>query len=140
MTWADIWEWLRRVHWHWDIASVQWIVTLALGAAFGVARWARRYQAKYWPVVYGPVQLTKGSVIYEGDRQAIVADVGYSYSVDGEYYGGYYTKRFSTMDKAETYAERFKGKTLPVHYDPRHPDKSVVIEQEAEQVFEMPLA
>ena len=61
------------------------------------------------------------------------AEIAYSYQVEGEYFSGFYFKKFPREREADEYAARFKkGKMLPVHYDPRHRERSKVMESEAE--------
>ena len=60
-------------------------------------------------------------------REALVAEVGYSYPVGGSYYSGYNDIVFRDEGEALNYVnEHHKGDCVCVYYDPTHPERSMI--------------
>ena len=58
-----------------------------------------------------------------------VAEIGYTYIHDGEYYSGVHTKAFLLRDSAEQYAGQFVlGAQIPLRINPALPETSIMIE------------
>ena len=131
MTWSELWRWLQS-HWRWDFGSVQFVLTGLLLVGATVWRFVKYFGASSWPVVNGTVEYARSAPI----DNAVQAEITYSYEVNGEYYSGQFFKTFLRDRTADEYVARFKGKTVPVHYNPRQPDCSKLIEKEAERAVE----
>jgi hypothetical protein len=59
-----------------------------------------------------------------------VVRAAYSFSVGGQYYGGYSDRGVPSEQAGTEYARRLVGKKFPVRYQPRNPEKSVVLDDE----------
>ena len=60
-------------------------------------------------------------------RDALVAEVGYSYSVGGSYYSGYNDVVFRDEGEAANYINQHqKGACVCVYYDPKQPERSMI--------------
>lgn len=134
MTWAEIWHWLRaNVHPRWDLHSVQLVVTAVIAISMAAWRLIKYFGSSGWPVVNGKVESAYSATNSNDGVAGMGAEIAYSYQVEGEYFSGFYFKKFPREREADEYAARFKkGKMLPVHYDPRHRERSKVMESEAE--------
>ena len=87
------------------------------------SEWWKRVRSNGWPIVHGRVH---SSTIYPDD-QLWLAEVSYSYSVNGEFYSGYFRKRFTDEDEAEEYANLFPpDMTLFIRHKPEKPEVSLI--------------
>jgi hypothetical protein len=134
MSWAEIWQWLRaNVHPRWDMHSVKFVVMTVIAISMATWRFIKYFGSSGWPVVNGKVESAYSATETNDGVEGMGAEVAYSYEVEGEYFSGFYFKKFLREREADEYAARFKkGQMLPVHYDPRHPERSKVMEGEAE--------
>ena len=61
------------------------------------------------------------------DRISYRAEISYSYSVDGEYYSGWYEDVVWSKAEADDFVARYpKGTTIQVHVSPAKPELSVL--------------
>ncbi len=116
---------------------VPWLIRLAIAVAllgwFGV-RWLgkrrRQRAAESWPTVEG---LSQGGRVVLGPQESTpMAEIDYSYSVNGEYYAGsFLCGPFQNADRAEAIIDEMKkGRKLLVRYDPSHNERSVVRDED----------
>jgi hypothetical protein len=94
------------------------VVLVLIGGLLSVRQWPewfRRARSANWPTVLGIVETGEVSTI-RGRRNAFgpgteeaTAKVGYSYTLDGEYYSGYHTRAFNDEQKAWSYVDALKG-------------------------------
>ena len=65
------------------------------------------------------------SAVYGGP----VAEIGYTYIYNGEYYSGIHTKAFVLRDSAQDYVNRIIiGEQIPLRVNPAQPETSVFVE------------
>jgi len=113
------------------------IVVFAAGALnLGIAGynyWKHRVHAGWLPAT-GHIESSdlrndqKDSYLLEMlQRDALVAEVAYSYAVEGTYYAGYSDVAFRKEAEAWDYVDRHrKGEAVCVYYDPQEPDCSLI--------------
>ena len=53
-----------------------------------------------------------------------LAELGYSYAVNAEYFSGHFRRDFALESDAWDYANRTRGTKAIVRYHPEHPDHS----------------
>ena len=95
----------------------------ALSLQRGCSEWWRRVCSNGWPIVHG--RLHTSNIYPEGNLW--LAEVSYSYAVNGEYYSGYSKMHFANEDDAEEFANRFlRDMTLFIRHKPRRPEVSVI--------------
>jgi hypothetical protein len=101
------------------------IVYLAAFVASGLGRLHQR-RSRSWP--FTPATIESGSVdmVTRDGRWAYLLKASYSYSVDGERYGGNYTELFSTASEAEGVLESLREMPPPVRYKPGDPSESAM--------------
>lgn len=105
---------------------------LNLGIA-GYNYWTHRVHDGWLPVT-GHIETSdlrndqKDSYLLEMlQRDALVAEVAYSYLVGGSYYSGHNDVVFRNEADAWTYIDRHrKGDSVCVYYDPRNPGHSAI--------------
>ena len=86
----------------------------------------REHRAANWATADGSVTTTNVKVIRADHNELALAELGYSYRVDGEYYSGYYKRQFVDEQEAWTFADESQGKPVLVRYRPRKPQVSVL--------------
>ena len=59
-----------------------------------------------------------------------VARVDYSYSVNGEYFSGYFERTFLRESSADKFVANLKGKPVFVRSNPRRPDRSALLKHD----------
>ena len=90
-------------------------VVLAL-VGFELYRWAKFRGADSWPATQGTIENLDVKEVRTRSTHYFALDAAYSYSVNGEYYSGQFTKNFETESEASDYAESLKGHTVSLRY------------------------
>jgi hypothetical protein len=110
---------------------------LAFIAAWIAGIWYRHRQkiALAWPCVEGHVQFVHVAPIR--DSSSYSANLEYSYFF-GEYLSGSYTEVFDSENDATEFVEKMKDQKVPVRYNPKKPDDSLIEEADVEQYIELP--
>jgi hypothetical protein len=94
-----------------------------IGIGAGLGAWAirktRARLAQSWPVVNGTVEYCLERIEGEGRNQRDIAEVNYSYKVDGEFYSGAHE-----VASAVDFVYFPKGSTVLVHHKPSDPSTS----------------
>jgi Protein of unknown function (DUF3592) len=89
-------------------------------------RFVRTLRSEKWPVEKGTVL---SAVCRPAGSGGPVAEIGYNYIYDGEYYSGMHTKPFLLRDSAQDYVKRIiVGGKMTVRVHPAQPQKSVLVE------------
>lgn len=89
----------------------------------------RRMSAKGrdWPSCQGHVESSKSYSHQEG----VTVRIGYSYSVNGEYYAGYFEEAFYSDAPADRLTAALReGQPVTIRYEPNKPDKSLLLEED----------
>lgn len=97
--------------------------------ALGVLDWRELgvFSSEDWPVAKGKVEL--GTITTKRIHYVIpthVCEMGYSYSVGGEYYAGHFQRTFFRRSSANQFVEEQKGKDVLVRYNPDSPNICVL--------------
>jgi hypothetical protein len=104
-----------------------WYVDVLIGYAIrSLIRFFRKLRSEKWPVEKGTVSSAIcPAAVYGGP----VAELGYTYIYNGEYYSGIHTKAFLLRDSARRYVNGIiVGGQVPVRVDPAQPEKSVLVD------------
>ena len=120
--------------------DVQMFVAILLFAVFtttlvfGIEAWSRRRASRAadsWDQIQGKVEHTDVYVEDRGKIDVHVAQVSYSYRVDGEYFAGEFTKDFLREKKAYEFIDSIDpGTEVVVRCDPNDPQLSVLREED----------
>ncbi len=111
---------------------VRYAIILAF-FGYGLVRWlkvrSRERAAENWPSVEG---LSQGGRVAVGSQpNHPLAELDYSYSVNGEYYAGQILRGpFRNADEAQEFIDGGKGRKLIVRYDPSKFEKSIVRDED----------
>jgi hypothetical protein len=106
----------QYIHW------VKWVVTGAIGLAATLKLALRRRRSESWPML--PARVERAEVHNEDTGYSVTLD--YSYQVNGEFFSGFYEKRFKWRRFAEEFETMNRGQQLFVRYDPEKPEISVL--------------
>jgi hypothetical protein len=86
--------------------------------------------ARGWPTCQGTVE--SGGVEQRRVRYVsyYIAQIQYSYSVDGEYYSGSLQRSFFNESPAYKFVDTLKGQRLFVRRNANHPERSALLKQD----------
>ncbi len=119
--WADpsTWPWIIYV----------WIAIVLAGWAKPAWRWFQRQQASGWPTAPGRIEsgtVTRSSSFSRGRARGYTAELGYSYSVEGQSYSGHYEREFGSEEEGWEFIRELQGKPVMVSCNPRNSAKSTL--------------
>lgn len=83
-------------------------------------RWRVR-NASTWPSTEATIEPPAQFSMQDKYRLNSLPTFAFSYSVNGEYYGGRFSLLPYTADPGDSLFERMKGRKLQIRYDPRDP-------------------
>ena len=90
-------------------------------------RGRRSSKGRDWPSCQGHVESCKSYSHEEG----VTVKIGYSYSVNGEYYAGYLEQAFYSDASADRLTAALKeGQEVTIRYKANKPDKSLLLEED----------
>lgn len=94
--------------------------------------------ARSWPTTQGKIEF--GTVIEHRTRyfSYYVAQMAYSYAVNGEYFSGYYEKMFLRESSADKFAADLKGRPAFIRHKGSSPDVSTLLKEDQQSVWPLP--
>ena len=109
----------------WGIAML--LAYVAAAATLEYRSWRKWREAESWPTTMATIETKEVRRVQTGKSpQHFVAELAYSYSVEGEFYSGFYKKPFDSEIDAWEFADSLSGKSVPIHYKPDNPAISVL--------------
>lgn len=122
-----------------DIITGVILVALAGVAVRGLA-WnkLKTLGARSWPTTQGKIEF--GTVIEHRTRyfSYYIAQMAYSYAVNGEYFSGYYEKMFLRESSADKFAADLKGRPAFIRHKGSSPDVSTLLKEDQQSVWPLP--
>jgi tetratricopeptide (TPR) repeat protein len=108
-----------------NIRLLVWILGLVFSLATWIGtRWTRR-GSRTWPTTEARIECR--SIARDDKGRTWACRLGYSYTVDGQYYSGFAEKTFRSEELASAYRNRVKdGHRVLSRYNPRNPNTSVL--------------
>ena len=108
---------------------------LLFGSAKPFWRWLQRQRASGWPTVTGRIESVAVkpkrqffiSTTPRGRAPAFMAELAYSYALEGHHYSGYYQREFPTEEESWEFVRGLQGKSAMVSYNPRNPRKDLAV-------------
>jgi hypothetical protein len=87
-------------------------------------------RARSWPTVQGTIE--SGTVLAHNTRYGnyYIAQLAYSYTVNGGYYSGFYEKTFWLESSADRFVSNLKGLMVFVRHEPELPESSVLLKED----------
>ena len=107
-----------------DLAFAAAFVVLVTGWFFlkRLPGWMRSARAANWPSTDGTIETANVKVFGE---QAL-AELGYSYLVEGTRYSGYYSQQFGDQQQAWDYLRGLQGRSVILRHKPSNPEISAL--------------
>ncbi len=106
------------------------LVLLLIPVGAGTWAWFRTRHAHSWPSAQGTIMSAQVKSGREAYLQPWVADLVYSYVVNGEYYSGVHRIRTRSEHRAEERIAGWKGRMVVVRYSPHKPDLSALLKSD----------
>ena len=111
------------------VGSTRIIISLLLVLSSVIAvvvRNLRERKGQSWPIVGGIVESAEMGSFNDQPR----AEVTYSYSVNGEYYSGYFERTFLRESSADRFVAAIKGQAIFLRTHPNRPERSASLAQD----------
>lgn len=93
-------------------------------------QWLRRRAARHWPVAEGRVHKAEWRQPRTGTNRYFVAELAYSYVVNGQFFAGYYRRSFSDLKTAAAWTDSMRERAFRVRYKATDPSRSIFREQD----------
>ncbi|MGE5736874.1 MAG: DUF3592 domain-containing protein [Acidobacteriota bacterium] len=103
------------------------IAPLLIAAAVGLRTWMKHRAAQSWPTTSGIIWSARSRPARRGERGRWVAELTFSYALDGQYYSGTRDLRARNEADADKIAAEWKGREVSVRYSPSDAETSVVL-------------
>jgi hypothetical protein len=118
--------------------DVLWLIislaVLAILAVFWVLKRMKLRRARAWPTLFGRMDSSAVRLHSNGAQPAgskFVAEIKYSYSLQGQRYSGSVRRSFLIKGKADKWIGNYAhGQPLMIRYNPDKPKDSVLFEDE----------
>lgn len=119
-----IWTFARELHQRPGgdaTAVVALIGTVALLAATHLLHWSKFRGSGSWPLISATIESIDVREVNRRSSHCFVAETGYSYRVNGEYFSGRYSCEFSEESEAWRYANSERGRAILIRYNLENP-------------------
>ncbi len=106
-------------------AVIALLLVLLVASCLSLKRfplWIRSIRSAGWPTAVGTVESVSVSTFSEQS----LAELAYSYIVEGERYAGHFSRQFADQQDAFDYVQPLKGRSIFVRYKPGDPSVSAV--------------
>jgi hypothetical protein len=116
-----------------------WLAFVVAGAIPSLWKRHQRRRATTWPLTQGHIEtvnVTQPGKWSRNRGEIEIAEIGYSYSIDGSVYGGHYQRSFASADAAWEFLRDLQGKAITVHYNPARPSSSSIAEDSLETLIQ----
>ncbi len=97
-------------------------------------QWLRRRAARQWPLAEGRVEKADWHQPSTYTNRYFVAELAYSYVINGQFYAGHYRRAFSNAEEAAAFVERLNGASIQVRYRDGAPATSLLREEDIREL------
>lgn len=126
---------VRQLHGH-DAGDATALVTfVVVGTTFSIIQfvsWQKFRNWQMWPIGEATIEDANVREVRTRHSHYFVADLGYSYMVNGQFFSGYFTRDFAREPDAWEYAKQMRGTKAAIRYHPRRADRSKLAMSESE--------
>ena len=115
------------------VLQQQGVFILVIFAAVMVERgwqWLKRRTARAWPRAQARVHQAEWRQPRTGTNRYFLADLAYSYVVDGHFYAGYHRRSFTTADAAAQWVEQMRNANVQIRRHAADPTRSMLLEED----------
>jgi hypothetical protein len=98
-----------------------------IATGIAVRTWLKHRAALSWPTAQGTVWSAHAREGRRGERAKWVAELIYSYTVNGEYFSGTRGLKTRNEEEADRVAAEWKGRAVSVRYAHSDPSDSVLL-------------
>lgn len=115
-------------------AVIALLLVLLVASCLSLKRfplWIRSIRSAGWPTAVGTVESVSVSTFSEQS----LAELAYSYIVEGERYAGHFSRQFADQQDAFDYIQPLQGRAIFVRYRPGDPNVSAVRLSEQDSLF-----
>jgi hypothetical protein len=115
-----------------DLVSVVVFALILSGAFLRVFAWqtVKRLLAGGWPTTQGRIEFHSVVPYRTRYKDFYIARLDYSYSVNSEYYSGYFEKAFVMERSADKFVASMNEQMLFIRYKSERPEKSALFVQD----------
>jgi Protein of unknown function (DUF3592) len=97
-------------------------------------QWLHRRAAGKWPLAEGRVEKATWCQPSSYTNRYFVAELAYSYIINGQFYAGHYRRAFSDAEAAAAFVERLTGASIQVRYKDGAPATSLLREEDIREL------
>jgi hypothetical protein len=134
-------RWTDPSTWPWIVYV--WFAMFLAGSMKPSWRWIQRQRANSWPAASGQIEYASVSEAKQsffstsrrGNSPSHVGELGYSYFVAGNSYGGRNRWEFWSEEEALEFVRDLKGKPVAVQCNPSKPSTSILLESSVETLL-----
>jgi hypothetical protein len=91
-----------------------------------LAQTTREARAESWPSANGAITTCDVKVVYGRFIEHALGQEGYAYSIDGNYYSGYFVRQYRDEQLAWVFVDSLKDKQVLIRYKAGDPQVSVL--------------
>jgi hypothetical protein len=113
------------------------VIVLAVFLAIVAERlwqWLRRRAARAWPLAQGRVERADWRQPSAYTNRYFVAELAYSYIINGQFYAGHYRRAFSNAEEAAEFVARLRGASIQARYKAGAPATSLLREEDIREL------
>lgn len=98
-------------------------------------QWLRRRSARSWPVAQGYVERASWRQLNACSNRYFVAELAYSYVIEGQFYAGYYRRSFPRASAAQAFVGNVNATRLQVRYNPGQVRRSLLLDDDLREMM-----
>lgn len=113
------------------------VIVLAVFLAIVAERlwqWLQRRAARAWPLAQGRIEKAEWRQPSAYTSRYFVAELAYSYVINGQFYAGHYRRAFSDAEAAAEFVARLSGASIQVRYKDVAPATSLLREEDIREL------
>jgi hypothetical protein len=94
----------------------------------GMACYVSEHRAENWPIANGTITTTNVKAVHGWFVDYALGQLGYTYTINGDYYSGYHTRQYADEQSAWTFVDARRNLPVLVRYKPSDVKVSMIRE------------